>query len=424
MRDFGTIKLHEKGKIVEAPIDSCSVIDPMGRVFHYRGGIYRAISKGGDEIVREFLNQKNLDQIFDKGLIRTELTDIKAEGYGVVVKHHNVEFKSLPYEWSGNMIQDICRMIMQLGAELYIRGYSFKDGHQFNSFFDYYKPIWIDFGSILPIKNIPNSRRLEPLDFPWEFSGTFIHQSYIFLEKSGAINISKEDMFAIREKYISDPIEFFCAMDDYFSNIEFKYGATEWTGYGNSHVADTNPKVIHTKKFLQDIGESTLIDIGASKGRFSELGVELGYDVVAFDLDASSIAKLYSKTKKSKNNILSLVVDLTKMTPQIEGHLPFTERVRCDVSMFLAVIHHLSLKRKVPFETIAQNLSDLTGKYSIVEFIPKGDRHVGGWGDQAWYSMDNFIKVMDRHFHFLEVINITPEPRKLLFFRKKYWWTG
>ncbi len=424
MRDVEIIKIEENGKVVNAPIDSCSVADNMGRVFHYKDGIYRAITIGGVEIVKKFLGQKNLNQIFDKGLVRTELTDIKAEGYGVVVKHHNVRFKSLPYEWSGNMIQDTCRMIVQLGAELYTRGYSFKDGHIFNTFFDYYKPTWVDFGSILPIKNIPNSRQLEPLDFPWEFSGTFIQDTHMFLEKSGAISISKEDMFAIREKHKFDPVEFFCAMDDYFSNIEFKYGATEWTGYGNSHVADTNPKVVHTREFLQEIGESTMIDIGASKGRFSELGIEVGYDVVAFDLDASSIAKLYSRTKGSESSILPLVGDFTKMTPQISGHQSFTERVRCDVSLFLAVIHHLSLKRKVPFETIAQNLSDLTGKYSIVEFIPKGDRHVGGWGDQDWYSMDNFIKVMGKHFHFLNVINITPEPRKLLFFRKKYWRTG
>lgn len=132
MRDFGTIKLHEKGKIIEAPVASGSRIDPVGKVFHYKGGIYRAITQKYTDHVIKFLTQMGLEEIFEKGLVKTEITGIKAEDYGLVIRHHDVKFKSLPYEWCGAMVQDTCRMIVQLGAELYMRGYSFKDGQIFS----------------------------------------------------------------------------------------------------------------------------------------------------------------------------------------------------------------------------------------------------------------------------------------------------
>ena len=185
-----------------------SILDPAGRVFEFEGGIYRAITKGYLSTAKAILALPDLDKIYDAGLIETEFCDLKVDGYAAVLKHRKIDFQSIPYEWPPSMLRDGAKMVATLGRILYENGYSYRDGNMPNVLIDYTNPKFIDFTSLLAMENLPNSRRLEPLSFPWEFSGVYIHNWFSLLAKYTS-NITKDEAYSIRKDYIDDALSFF-----------------------------------------------------------------------------------------------------------------------------------------------------------------------------------------------------------------------
>lgn len=413
--NYGTVKLTKPEKI-EVPIMSGSRIDPIGRLFEYDGNVYRAIFPRAVEVVTGFLNSPNLNKIFDAGLVFTEISDLKAVDYGLVVKHEKIDYKSLPFEWPKNMLRDDALMILNLGRVLYRNNYNFKDGQIYNSFFDFHRPVFIDFGSILPLSNLPNSRRLEPSKFPWEWSGVFINQS----TKRFGVDIT-DRAFDIRDSLCNKPECFYDEMEDLFKGLKLEYSRTEWTGYGARKLKEeTNPKVASVAKILRSLDKTSLIDIGANKGRFSIFANDLGFDVVAFDIDEPSIARLYEQTKKEKRNILPLVMDFLKPTRRIRGHIKATKRLRCDVSLSLALFHHLCLRLDVDLYTMAKLIASFTNKDAIIEWVGPDDPHVSNWHKHEWYSLDNLISSMRKVGFELEIILPSrPPTRKIIHFKRR-----
>ena len=104
-------KITLKGK-GEATRCAGSVIDPVGFVVECDGEVYRVIQKAWSAPVKNLLQHDRIEELFDAGLIRTELTDLTARGYGLVVKHEKFPFKSLYHEWAPNMLVDAAQTIV------------------------------------------------------------------------------------------------------------------------------------------------------------------------------------------------------------------------------------------------------------------------------------------------------------------------
>ncbi|MFW6126035.1 MAG: hypothetical protein ACOC58_02915, partial [Chloroflexota bacterium] len=81
-----------------------------------------------------------------------------------------------------------------------------------------------------------------------------------------------------------------------------------------------------------------------------------------------------------------------------------------------ALVHHLVFKQGVHFRSIARIVDMYSRRRSIVEFVPRDDQYVRKWirPHHDWYTLENFIDSLRKHFQSIEVYDSFPEPRKLL----------
>lgn len=414
----GTMPITINGKEIQVDIDLASMVDPLGYVFHYHNGIYRMINKNNIDPVKEFLSVGNIDKIFDVGLVQTEIAkDIKGNvKFPFVLKHHKIEFLSYWMEWTPDMFRDAMQMLVNLGQELAKVDYTLIDNHTYNVFFDYTRPVYVDLGSVSKLG----------LGFPSMWVAYFrTHWMTRFAERS---NLTLEGFDDIRNRNDSDRNKFFDELRGWLSTATFDYNITEWAGYGQKPFDFDNlpPKQKVVYDILNELKDEmeTVVDIGANQGIYSEVAADLGYKVVAFDIDETSISKLYNRNKGGERKILPLIFDFSKPTEAhglySDGYLSGEQRCACDISMALALVHHISYKQRVPFDTTAEYLDKFTKKVAIVEFIPATDKHIAGWPNRpAEYSQENFIKSMMKYFDSYEVRKSNPDPRTMLIFRKE-----
>ena len=98
------------------------------------------------------------------------------------------------------------------------------------------------------------------------------------------------------------------------------------------------------------------------------------------DLDPTCVENNFQRIKHNgKTNILPLVIDLSNPSPAIGWHHrerdSLLQRGPVDMSLALALIHHLVISNNVPMQQLCDFFHD-TCKNLIIEFIPKSDSQV------------------------------------------------
>jgi ribosomal protein L11 methylase PrmA len=167
---------------------------------------------------------------------------------------------------------------------------------------------------------------------------------------------------------------------------------------------------------------TTVWDLGANTGVFSQMACRLGSFACAFDSDPMCVERAYLEGKKAKQqNFLPLRIDLTNPSPSLgwahSERESLTERGPADVVMALAFIHHLAISNNVPLPNIAQFLRQL-GKSLIIEFVPKTDPQVQRLLENRTDIFDNynqsaFEQTFGRHFHLRESQTVGSGGRQL-----------
>ena len=124
--------------------------DEAGRLFQWRGGLYRGISAGKTPFFVNLLQgAAGRELIADGLLIETEVTPYALEGFELVVSHRLLPFASYPFEWSTAMFKAACLTIINLAVGLARHDLMLKDAHPWNVLFDGCRPVWIDLTSII-----------------------------------------------------------------------------------------------------------------------------------------------------------------------------------------------------------------------------------------------------------------------------------
>jgi hypothetical protein len=412
------IKVHNGGKEYVGVVDVASIVDEVGVVFHLNDKIYRAITKAHEEEVRKFLARKDLNKFFEAGLVQTSISTYSSDQYPLVLEHRKIPFISYYMEWSGQMLYDVAHMIIDLQTLLVESGYWLKDGHPWNVLFDYSKPVFIDFGSIAKLQEFPETWALEFLRF---FVPKFVQYS----------TNSKLDYGQLVAGGKQHGIKWFLKETKAWLNrLTVPDIVTEWSSYNQRPKASPDlyaPKQKVTYDLLMEYKDQceTIVDMGANRGWYSQIAADMGYKAIAFDIDDFSVSLLYKNLQESPKKVLPLVMDFCNPTPEHgstrPGYPPATERLSADISLSLALVHHLVFKSRLNFAQIAAAISSFTKKVAIVEFIPPDDVHVKNWMTPQYkgYTQSGFIQQMQKYFTLKEVRDSNPDPRKILVFEKK-----
>ena len=443
------IKMH-KIPPNEITFEPASMIDSAGRVFWWNDQIYRAIKNEYVEFYHGLFKKKNIQTLFDRGLIPAEIVPLCLDGYGLVLRHHCIHFTSYCMEWSSEMVRDAALLICDLSIEMYEKGLSFKDSHPWNILFDAGFPIFVDWGSIASIKQCH--------EWPYvEFRNWFILPLYLMsvglsrVARSFMLDVtnppSRRDVFGLllvksispriwlrfwlhdkkhlRTRFHAGPV-FFRSLRRTVEAIPVSRESTEWTDYQGPDVtfshqpSDQWPVKIHNVyKLLQTMRPKTVLDIGCNRGWFSELAALQGSQVVSVDIDDHSVNTLYRRVRAARLPIFPFVMDICAPTPPhglTHAYPQAQTRLQSDMVFALALTHHLVFKRGLTFEGIAKQLVAFTKKWLVVEFVPPDDRYVSKWmNDQfAWYHLEGFTKALQGFFKRIEILDSSPSPRLLL----------
>ncbi len=355
-------------------------------------------------------------------LVRTERegdADVLPGSWAGVVRHDTIDVWSYPYEWPFGMLRDAALLQLRLTREALAERLITKDASPYNVQFVGTRPVFVDIGSFERVRsNEPwpgygqfcelflNPLLLQSLrDMPFQpwLRGS-IHGIPTATTASllqGKARLSKSVFTHVRlhamaeRKYSDDDVErdmkaeleragFGKALiDAQLKNLEeavrkLKWDpkSSTWSGYSDrSHYgsADLAAKERFIEAHVASSMPARVLDLGANDGHFSRLALRAGAsEVIAVDSDHLVVDRLYRDLSASgERRILPLVIDLSDPSPALgwrsNERSAFAARMRPDLVLCLAVVHHLALSNTVPLDEIVGFLADL-GAPLVVEF--------------------------------------------------------
>ncbi len=213
--------------------------------------------------------------------------------------------------------------------------------------------------------------------------------------------------------------------------LEWKPTGTEWADYYSANnYTDTafEHKKVLVGDWLTRIGAKTVWDLGANTGIFSRVAAETGANVISSDIDPAAVEVNYRLVKEKKEEtLLPLVLDLTNPSPAIGWNNSerdsFLQRGPADVTLALALVHHLAIANNVPLLRVAEFFA-ACGEWLIVEFIPKSDSQVQKLLRSRAdifneYTRDGFEKAFGERYSIKESSAVRDSERTLFLMHKK-----
>lgn len=409
-----------------------------------------------------------------------ERDDLLSEGAdgSALFGHEVVPFPSFPHEWSAGMLAAAGHLTLDLAERLLAHGLGLKDATPYNVLFRGPSPVFIDVLSV---------ERRNPLDATWlpyaQFVRTFIlpllaardyrlglGQTFTLrrdgLEPedlyvlAGALRRLKHPYLALvtlpvllgRDRGREDPRIYAPGVSDTPDKARFvlagvlrhlrrslrastpdPHRTSAWSNYmatkSYDDVAFTSKERLVRAALVRE-RPTTVLDLGCNTGHFSLLAAELGARVVAVDRDPVVVDVLHRLAVERRADVLPLVVDISRPTPALgwrNGETPaFLERARgaFDVVLLLALVHHLMVTERIPFEELADLTAELTRGIAIIEYIGPEDPMFRRLlrGRDALFAADakpRFEGAFRRRFDFVDCENLPGTQRSLYVMQKR-----
>jgi hypothetical protein len=458
--------MTESTRIAAAEVEfhPSSFGDPHGRLLRWRGQLLRGITTEQAGVYQNILNRTVVkDMIRDGVLIETEITGLSAENYPLILKHRRLPFVSYPYEWCFQALKDAAILVLEIQARLMDEGLTLQDAHPWNILLDGCRPVYVDFCSIKasdgssvwyayeefcrfflnPLKLMSEGHgriaRLLLHDFSVGITdvdiSAFVNSPSAILKRQfknvlrPLLNTSAGSRLRVlrdqwRSKTVAPP-DLFRPARDVLEALELRNTKTAWSEYYDtfpefSPSTAWNRKHHSVQQVLTQFMPGSVLDIACNRGWYSQLAATLGSRVVAFDTDEVCINRLYVEGRNNNMQIQPLVMDLLNPSPGLglngQELAPAVQRLKCEMVLALALVHHLVFKARLKFDYITESLDAFTDRYLIVEFIPKEDSYVSEWWTEEyrWYTIGNFEKALRRRFKRVGRLDSFPNPRVLL----------
>ena len=178
------------------------------------------------------------------------------------------------------------------------------------------------------------------------------------------------------------------------------------------------------KKYLPE----SLLDLGANNGKFSFIASKYINKVIAAESNESCVDIIESKINNEQlSNVFTLIQELTETTPNMGSNLKeinsFINRAKSEMTLALALEHHLYMTKKMSFDHISELFSLVTKKYLITEFIPITDLNLikllnDSNKNNSEYNFENYLNSLMKHFKLIEIFDLKGSTRKLILLEK------
>ena len=337
-----------------------------------------------------------------------------------IIQPDKVPFISYPYEWSFGQLKSAALATLSVQKRALKANMSLKDASAYNIQFVRGKPTFIDTLSfelyneglpwvayrqfcqhflaplaLMALTDVRLNQLLRvyidgiPLDLasellPGKTRLNFGLLTHIHLHAGAQKRYSGEEVKTRSGMSRQAMVGLVESLESTIIKLDWTPHGTEWGNYYDiTNYSDAAFE--HKKKLIsewtQRVRPSLVWDLGANTGVFSRIASTAGDTyVVSFDIDPAAVEQNYRQTKEDKTeNLLPLLLDLTNPSPAIgwanQERESFGERGPADLVLALAVIHHLAISNNVPLPQLVDFFAR-TGKWLIVEFVPKSDSQV------------------------------------------------
>lgn len=437
--------------------DPGSFRDPSSRVYLADDAVYRGLDAEALADVEALLATPFFAAALEAGqVVGTEVLAEAPEGmedWAGVLRHERIPVVSYPYEWSFAMLRDAARLHLDLVLRALDEDLTTKDASAYNVQFVGSTPRFIDVGSferlregepwygyrqfhmhfLLPLMlqayrgiafqpllradvegvNPVDARRMMSRWDLWSprRKGTLLHVAGMAgAERSTSERDVKGELkrAGLNKAVLVGQVRKLAKLVD---RLDVKRGDTEWGGYSDrAHYTDVDLKA--KEAFVSSVAAavtpSVAWDLGANDGHFSRLVADQGAYVIAADGDHEAVDGLYRRLRADGDErILPLVVNLADPSPargwRGTERLAFTDRSRPDLTLALALVHHLCISRNVPLQEFVDFLADAGGQL-VVEFPTPEDPMVQGLvrnkreGVHDDYTVANFEAALGRRY--------------------------
>ena len=379
---------------------SASFRDPSGYVFIEEGVLKRRINPIYFNQYN-FLKEKGLfKKLFaSKSLVKHEelFTDEKE----IVIQPEHIPFITYPYEWSFDQYKEAALLTLRIQKFCLDNDMSLKDASAFNVTFHMGKAIFIDslsfdfyqenrpwraykqfvshflgplvlaryhgaenlqlmskFMDGIPIKMLSSMLPYKTKFNPLVYSN--IHLLAKFEDKHNEDYQGKTNESSVSKKGQLNIVK---SLYDFIKKLNLK-GKSEWGDYyGKINYSDNafSQKSKLVNHWITKIKAKTLIDIGGNDGTFvRQIETPLEQALVC-DIDNNAVDANFVKVKLNKEKYITpFVLDVLNPSPSIgfnnKERDSFLNRVKSfkpDITMALALIHHMSLSGNIPFSMSA-----------------------------------------------------------------------
>ena len=442
--------------------------DPSGFLFTHEGVLYRQVNQKYAEEYKALIESGLYENLSKIGrLVSHQEVDTPSSQPEIafkIIQPELVPFISYPYEWSFSQLKEAALATLAIQKRALNAEMSLKDASAYNIQFHQGKAILIDTLSfefykegtpwvaykqfcqhflaplaLMAKTDIRLSQLLRvyidgiPLDLASELlpkstklnAGLMMH---IHMHAKAQVKYADEDVEEKKQKKEISKQSLLGLLENLKNTVKklnWTPAGTEWGNYYEiTNYSDS--AFLHKKELISAWFEETkpkqVWDLGANNGVFSRLASEQGVFTVSFDIDPAAVEQNYRQVKDAKEtDLLPLVLDLTNPSPALGWHNrereSFAERAPADMVFALALIHHLAISNNVPLQQLANFFSD-TGKWLIIEFVPKSDSQVKKLllsrediFDE--YTLEDFERIFETRFKIQKKVKINESERHL-----------
>jgi hypothetical protein len=447
---------------------SASFRDPSGFLFKREGVLYRQVNRKYEQEYARLMESGLYEKLVKAKLLipHLEVEDVEAETGECfrIIQPERVAFISYPYEWSFGQLKDAALATLSIQKRSLKLGMSLKDASAYNIqfvrgkatlidtlSFELYKEgqPWVAYRqfcqhflaplALMALKDVRLNQLLRvyidgiPLDLasallPWKTHLNFGLMTHIHLHAGAQKKYAGEEVKSrggsMSKQAMTGLIE---SLESTVKKLEWKPKGTEWGNYYD--ITNYSDAAFEHKKQL--VGEWTnstqpalVWDLGANNGVFSRVsaGSQPAPMVSSWDIDPAAVEQNYRQVKTEKNErVLPLLLDLTNPSPAIgwanRERDSFGGRGPADLTLALAVIHHMAISNNVPLSQLADFFAE-TGKWLVIEFVPKSDSQVQkllASREDIFpsYTREGFEDAFSRRFKIHEAVPVKESERVL-----------
>ncbi|WP_242085680.1 class I SAM-dependent methyltransferase [Aestuariivivens sediminis] len=454
-------------------LHSASFRDPSGYVFFDSGQIKRCINPIYFNQYYALKDQGIYNRLWSSGhLIKHE--ELHASNTNIIIQPQYIPFITYPYEWSFYQYKEAALLTLQLQKFCLDQNFTLKDASAFNVTFHKGKAIFMDTLSFdfyhknspwraykqfimhflgplilakyngaqalklmnafidgLPLDMLSSMLPLKTRFNPFIFAN--IHLLAKFEKKHNKDYKGHTKTVSLSKKAQVNLIN---SLFDFISNLQI-HEDSEWGDYYAKTNYSEPSFLIKSKQVDSWVGSlkaNTLIDIGGNDGTFVRGISRTLQQALVCDIDNNAIDVNYHLVKKNRENfILPFVLDVLNPSASIgfnnKERDSFLDRIKSfapDVTLALAVIHHMSLSGNVPFYMSAEFFASFS-KYLIIEFPKREDSWVQRLlktkrefeGHFDFYNLEHFEAVYSKYFEFIEIQAIEGTERVMYLLKVK-----